>query len=141
MQNALTVRVLNGVGDLRGEFRGAPWFEGSVPCQVREVWAGNQIHREIMLASLFANVVDGDNVRMLEVARRRGFGPKPFHVFGFREQTVAQEFYGDEPIQSLLPRAKNNSHCAARDFLQQFVTSEAADCGLGNKFKRIRGVR
>ena len=79
MQDASLVRVMNRFGnelDVPRGFRAAQW---TVAHELREVLALDVIHREVMLAVVDADVVNGDDVRMLEQRGSRDLAPEPLN--------------------------------------------------------------
>ncbi len=82
-----------------------------------------------MLAFVFADFVDGHDVRMVEVGGGLGFGMKTLHI-GRRSQLARQDhLQGHDAVQADLPSFVHHAHAATGDFLQQFVIAEIAHRG------------
>ena len=93
------------------------------------------IHREVLLAFVFANFVNRHDVGMLQSGRRLGFGAEALHVCGAGQLAGKDHFDGNGAVEADLPGFINHAHAAAGDLLQQFVIAEIAkrriaDCGL-----------
>ena len=86
----------------------------------------DEIHREVLLALMDADFVNGHDVRMLQAGRRRSFRAKPLHELRAGERTEEQHLHRDDAVQAYLPRPIDNAHPASRDFFQQFVIAERA---------------
>ena len=79
-----------------------------------------------MLAVVLADLVDGHDVRVVEVGRRLRLGAEALHV-GRRRQLAGQDHLeGDDAVQAHLPRLVDDAHAAAGDLLQQLVVAEVA---------------
>src|SRR5262245_41321186 len=84
MQHAMLVRVVNGFSD--GPEKGRRPFgrQRLLAHEFAEMTTLDVIHREVGLAFVLADFVDGNDVRMLKIGRRAGFRAKPFDEFLFR---------------------------------------------------------
>src|SRR6185369_5941158 len=69
-------------------------------------------------------VVDGNDVRMIEIGGRFGFGAKPFDGFGRGELFGCDELESDGAIETELARTIGHAHPAASDFAKQLVIAE-----------------
>ncbi len=92
-----------------------------------EVLALDVIHREIMLPLVFANLVNGHDVRMLQIGRGLRFGVEPLHQRGRSEFSRENHLQRHRAVKGRLPRLEDDAHAASRDLLQQLVISEVAD--------------
>jgi hypothetical protein len=121
MQHALRVRVLHCFGDgfqVRGRF--ARW-QRLIANQLREVASFDQVHGEKWLAGMFADFVDGDDARVLQVRGGFSFRAEAFQLSRIG-QVAAQDHldrYG--AVEADLAGAIDDTHAASRDFLQQLV--------------------
>src|SRR5687768_8186597 len=77
-----------------------------------------------MLTLVLTDFEDRDNVRMREAGCGFGFGFETFYQNRSGECARADEFKCNHSIQAHLPRFKNDSHPASREFLQQFVITK-----------------
>ena len=87
-----------------------------------------------MPALVFADLVNGDDIRMVQVGRRFGFGAETGDLILVREITGAHELEGNEAVETDLAGAIDDAHAAPADFLQQFVVADVA-----NAFRRPSG--
>jgi hypothetical protein len=55
----------------------------------------NEVHRKELLPFVLADVVNGNDVRMLETGGGGGLGPKPLHHFLPAELAERQQLDGD----------------------------------------------
>ena len=74
---------------------------------------------------MFADFVDGNNVRMLKGGGHFGLGAKALDEFIAGEFSKRKHFDRDHAIQAYLTGAVDNPHAAAGDFLQQLVIAKA----------------
>ena len=82
-----------------------------------------------MLALVFANFVDGNDVRMIDSSRRLGFNVESLNDGGRSQVAPCDHLYGHDPIKAELPGLEDRAHPAARNFFQQFVVAEIAHLG------------
>jgi hypothetical protein len=73
VHDAVLMRVLDRQGERADVLRGTPGRQRSVARDVGEGPAGHVVHREVVLSLLAAHLVDGDDVRVMESRRSRGF--------------------------------------------------------------------
>jgi hypothetical protein len=88
--------------------------------------AVDEVHAEVVLAVVLADLVDGDEVRVLEVAGRLGLEAEPLHLLGGRQLARPDHLQGDGAVQANLPGAPDDAHAALGDLLQQLVVAEIA---------------
>src|ERR1051325_994159 len=126
MNNVPGVREMNGARDGFGvagsAFRGKWAFLDNL----RERLALDKFHREEVLAAMFPNVVDGDDVWMLEGAGGLGFGGETSDKRVAGEFAEEEGFDGNNAIEGNLARAKNDAHAAASDFFEQFIIADGS---------------
>ena len=84
VQHAILMGVINGFSDGLEQACRKRGFKRPVAKRVRQTLAG-QFHAVKMPARLLAHLVDGDNVRMMEPARRRRLRAKARDVRRARE--------------------------------------------------------
>ena len=120
------MRVLDCLGDDPDVASRAHGRERLVANQRGEVLALDVIHREVILALLLAHFMNGDDVRMLQTGRSRGFGAKSLDGFLARKLPGQDHFDGHDPVQADLPGLIDHAHAAAGNFFQEFVVAEAA---------------
>jgi hypothetical protein len=127
VQDAPGVREVDRFGDGLDIARRAPCRQRLISHELREVRPIDEIHREIMLALVNADFVNGHDVRMPQTRRRRGFDAKPMDEFFARILAKQQQLDRHNSVEAGLSRFVDNAHAAARDFLQQLVITEMAD--------------
>src|SRR2546426_538582 len=119
MEDAPLVSELDGFGDeldVTGTAVGGQWL---VVGELGEVWSVHEIHRQVMLALVYTDLVNGDNVRVLQGGCRRGFGAEALDGILASEMAGQNQLHRYEAVQALLPRFIDNAHAAPRDLLQQ----------------------
>src|SRR5262245_59616765 len=105
--------------------------------QVGEAAALDEVHGEIELSLMLADLVDGDNVRVLEVSGGTGLGVKALQVLLAGELPRKDHLEGDHAIKADLARSENNAHPAAGDFIQQFIIAKVSQ-GSTDRWDRCR---
>src|SRR5205809_7257634 len=77
-----------------------------------------------MLAVVDANVVNGDDARVLEEGRSRDLAPEPLNDLLGRELPSQNHLHRDNALECKMPRAINHAHPAAGNLFEQFVIAE-----------------
>jgi hypothetical protein len=90
MQHAALVREVDRPCHGRHQMRGAIRIANQVGDCRGQAAALDQLHGEVVLALVFADLVDGQDVRMVEIGRRLGFPVKARHV-RLRRQLARQD--------------------------------------------------
>src|SRR5947209_12855436 len=103
---------------------GRPWAFGE---ELRETAAGDELHREVLPPVVFADFIDGQNVRVVEVRRRLGLLLEPDAIRLTGELAAQNHLDGDGPVQTHLPGLEDDAHAAAGDFFDEFIVAEIAD--------------
>src|SRR5438874_2652084 len=62
----------------------------------------DQLHGEVVLPLVFADVVDGDDVRMIEATALLGFDAEASDLFGRGELAGEDHLEGDDAVQRLV---------------------------------------
>ena len=78
----------------------------------------DQFHAEVVLPSVFAHFVNGNDVRMIELGGGFGFGVETLHVSCRGELPGQEQFQGHRAVEAYLPGLVDDTHPAARDLLQ-----------------------
>ena len=92
-----------------------------------------------MLPLVLADFMDGDDVLMLKIGRRLGFGMKPLNIFFGGQLSKQDHFQGDGSVERHLPGSEDHTHAATANLLQQFVVAEHHS-GLDNSHWRSHTV-
>ncbi len=124
MNDALLMRVVDGRRNFPEMTRRRSRGQGTAARDIRETLSFDEIHREVVLAFVFTDVVDGDDVRVAQAGRSFGLGAEAFHKRVAGEAPKEQHLHGNDAVQRDLPGAINDAHTPARDFVEQFVVSE-----------------
>src|SRR6266516_6239302 len=77
-----------------------------------------------MLAVVDAHVVNGDDVRVLEVSRSRDLALEPLNDLLACEPLGQNHLYRDDALEIEMPRAIDQAHPAAGNLLEKFVVAE-----------------
>src|SRR5438105_14388112 len=77
-----------------------------------------------MPAVALTGLVDGNDVWMVEMSGRFGFGVKPLDGSWGSQVLGRNHLEGDEPIQAHLTRLIDHAHAASTDLTQQLVIAK-----------------
>ena len=127
MQDALLMRVVNGLGD---QFHVARRFvrrERPISNQLRQIPSLDVIHREEVLVFVNADLVNGHDVRVLKNGRCRRFAAKALHEFFRGELAGENHFQRDIASETHLPCFIDNAHAAPGNFFDQLIIAEVAN--------------
>ena len=133
MNDSLGVRGIERVGNFDGDIEQAVEFERAAVDHVLQCGAIEKFHGDERLAILFANIVDGANVRMVQ---RRGClrfaleAPQGLRVAG---DFVGKKFQSDETLQTSVLGLVNHAHATAAKIFHDAVMGE----GLANQGRAI----
>ena len=86
--------------------------------RVGERACADEFHREKGQALLLAHIIDGHDVRMLQLSNRQRFGAKSLPKFGTSELASREYLQSDFTIQAELTCEIDDAHSAAADFFQ-----------------------
>ena len=131
VQDALRVGVLDRPGDDRDEPGGLARRQRAVGAHLlRERLPADELHAEVRLPADRADLVDGDDVRVLEPRGGLGLGAEPGAVRVGGEVRFADHLQRDDAVQALLPGLVDDAHAAAAEFFEQLEVAELArQCG------------
>src|SRR5688572_31273736 len=101
--------------------RGRPLLE-----TVREAPALHEAHRVEVPAVVLADLVDGNDVRMVEARRGPRLRVEAEDLLGRREAVPEDQLEGDVPTEPLVARAPDRSHAAAGHLLDPDVGADTA---------------
>ena len=100
MNHPLLVRVLDGPSQRADQRRGLPRRQRTGLCHsVGERRPVHELHDEVRLPVAGADFVDGDDVRVLQVGRRRRLRLEPGTVRVRREVRFADHLHSDDPAE------------------------------------------
>ena len=118
------VREVQRVRDLPGNRQRLAGRDRAAREPVGQRFAVNQIHREIMLAGLHAEIVNRDDVRMLESRGGLRFLHEPLELFHRSHRAALQHLQRDDAIQAGLPGPVHHRGRAARNLVDDFIPAE-----------------
>ena len=98
MDDAFAVRGVERVGDFDGQAEQHIHFQRPAGDAVLQGQAVQILHGDEGLAILFANVVNGADVGMVERGSRLGLAPKALQRLAVLGHVFGKEFQGDEAI-------------------------------------------
>ena len=124
VDESLLVREVNGVGQSADEFRGFSRRQRNTAESLAQTAPGNEFEREIRMAAVFADIVDLDDVRVLQLPERLGFAAKPSDFVPTGQIFPEDHFQCDESLERLLPRPIDHAHTAATEFIENVVTGD-----------------
>ena len=124
MQDPALMSVLNRPRDLGDVGGGLPCRQRTVPHQLGQTPPRDVVHRKVRLTVGLANLVDGDDVRVLELGDGLGFTAEPLERRLSRELAEQHHLDRHAAIQADLPGAVHHAHAAVGDLVQQFVVAE-----------------
>ncbi len=95
-----------------------------IPCQTASL---HQLHREVVLAVVAADFVDGHDVGVVQVGGGLGLLAKAGHIGRAGELTAQDHLERHNAIERDLPRPVHDAHAAAGDLLQKLIIAEVAN--------------
>ena len=136
MQDAALVSVVDGPPHLDHQRRQG---RAAQRRPIGEAAAVDQLHAEIRLLVVLADIVNGDNVGMVEQGGRLGFQTEAGHVFGQGQTAGADHLEGDDSVERAMPGFVNHPHAAAGDLFDHFVLADFA--ARSQRGRRVDGDR
>ena len=132
MNNALGMRGVESVGNLRLQARATVSFSTGLPADVvLQGHAVQKFHGDECLAVLLANVVDGADVGMVQRGRGLGFALKTSECLRVAGNFLGQELEGNEAMQPRVLSLVDHAHPAATELLDDAVMRNGlADHGV-----------
>ena len=121
VHDAFGVRGIECVGDLDGEGKQSVQLERSCADQVFERLAVEKLHGDEGLAVLFADVVNGANVGVVQCGCGLGLALKAGERLRVAGYFIGKEFQGYEAMQARVFGFINHAHAAAAEFLDDAI--------------------
>ncbi len=137
MQDAALVGIMHRAGDGGHQLRRGAGILRKAAGMRREIAAVDQLHAEVMMPLVHADLVDRHDVGMIQMRRGLSFQAKPLEVVGRREPPGADHLQRQHAVQADLPGLEDDPHSPFRDHLDQLVIAEVADAIRRGR----RGVR
>jgi hypothetical protein len=123
VQDTVLVEVADRQGDLLDQRRGPDGVPSEAPYLRLQV-ARQQLHREVDLTSVFAGLVDRDDVRVVEPGERLDLLPEQTQRERAGVGSVMDHLEGDLALQLQVARLVDHAHAAAADPRPQLVAAE-----------------
>jgi hypothetical protein len=115
---------VHGTRQLRQQAHGGSMILAQADKLILQTAALDQLHAEVMLAFVFTNLVDGNDVGMIQIGHGFRFGSKSFNFCFASEVPSQNHLHRDDAVQTHLPCLIDHAHAATSDFLQQFIVPE-----------------
>ena len=133
MDDALVVGVLQRLADRRDDGERLFGFEFAVAQQVAEVHAVDEFHDEIEESAGFAEVVDGDDVRVVELGEQFGLAGEALGETSPRPtRSGGEDLDGDDPVERFLAGLVNHAHAAAAEAFEDFELGNLSAISSGD---------
>ena len=129
MQDAAVVGVLDGVRQRLEQLRRAACRQRLSGQLGREIGSLHEIHGEILQPGMLADLVDGHDVRMLQLGGGHGLRAESLDHLGPREFSGRHQLDGHQAPQAELARPMDHPHAATRDFPLKLVVAEVPQDG------------
>jgi hypothetical protein len=125
VQHAALVRVVNGPRHLHEQTRRLARPLQQARHGRRQVPAVNELHAEVLLAVVLADLVDGDDVGVVERGDGLGLPAEALALLGGGQLAREDHLEGDDAVERHLARLVHHPHPAAGDLFEQLVVAEA----------------
>lgn len=125
VQDSMLVRAMDGPGDLGQQAgRGLGIGQEARPVLV-QIAAGTQLHAVEMASVLFAHLVDGDDMGVVEAGDGFGFFAETGYVQFAGPFAVENHLEGDGASRTALVSLINHAHATPAEFAQDFIVAQA----------------
>ena len=134
------MRIGQGRADLPEEGERLVGVEADLMDDLGEVCALDEFHdeEEMPLRGL-PELMDGDDVRVVELGHGAGLAAEAVHEGGVHADLQREELDGDEAVERDLPGLEDRAHAAAPEHGEHFVAREKA--GHFRDRRRLPAVR
>ena len=133
MEDASLMGVVNGTGDGGGEPRGGAGSAWNRLDLGGEIAAVDELHAEIVVAFVLADLVDRHDVGVIERAAASASRRNRCKSSAVAKRPARTIFEGKCSVQADLPGLVDDTHAALARGLEELVIAEVADsrlCGL-----------
>src|SRR5271170_6652708 len=136
MNDAFSMRRIEGVGDLDGEGQELLDIERPAGDAMLQRQAVEALHHHKGAVVFLANVVDGANVRMIQGGGRFGFAAKTFERLRITGDLFGKKLESDEAIEASILRFVDNAHTSTTEPLDNAIVRDglADERGVGHWF-------
>jgi len=132
MNDALGVCGIESIGNFDSVVEERAEFHGLGSDEVLEGLTVKKLHGDEGAAVLFANVVDGANIGMVERGSSFGFAPEAFESLAVLRGRFGQKFQSNETIKAGVLGLENHTHAASSKLAEDAVVGKGlADIGVG----------
>src|SRR5262249_22221043 len=132
MKNPSLMGKMDGAADLGQQGRGISigelrlWITDSG----RERATLDKPHAEEVLTFNFTDIVDGDNVRVIELRRGFGLGSEALDLYLTGKLAGENHLQSNNAIEAYLAGAINDAHSALGNFIEQLVIVETTQAKM-----------
>ena len=127
MKHAAAMGIFHGLGNGDHQLGRFTDIDVVPPNSFLQRAALQVFHRQEMRAFVSAEIIDGNDVRVIHIRRRRCLGVKSMHKITTGCRSANQHFQSNDAVDAELTRFVNDSHAASANFLQQFVVTKVTD--------------
>ncbi len=131
MENASLMGIAHGECQLLNDDSGALRLKRALADELVQALPLDILHREERRAGMFAHVVDGDDVRVLEMSSGAGFDKKSSDLRFFRKLPHLDHLQGHNPLQPPLPGFEHQAHATVPNLAQDVVLSHSVEWQTG----------
>jgi hypothetical protein len=115
---------IEGVGDFDGECENQFGFQRTIADPVLECKAVQKLHGDEGLAILFADVVDGANVGVIQRGRSLSFALKAGERLWVARNVIGKKLEGDEAMQPRVFRFIDDTHPTTAELLDDAIVGD-----------------
>jgi hypothetical protein len=126
MENAVFMRGMHGASDLRNQLRRLPYRDRRAPNYFVKLTAFNELHTEVTATFALADLVDGDDARMVETGGGLCLATKTLQMRFGGPRARGDHFERNSTVQGFLMGAINYTLTAPPNFLQQLVVPKVS---------------
>ena len=141
MEDAPHVGVVHRLGRLGQQRGGGPRVVAVGGQPVGEAAAGDQLHGEVALAVVLADLVDRHDAGVVEQRDRLGLVLEPPQLVVAGQHAGPDHLEGDGPVEADLAGPVDDAHAAAAELGLDLVVAEVADGGPGRRATSASGSR
>jgi len=124
MNDAFGVGGFEGIGDLRGEGKDSIDGHSLASDETAEGLAFHVFHGDKRMAGLFADIVDGADVGMIEGGSGLGFALKTGKGALVSDDGEGKKLERDEAMEASVLRFVDDAHAASADFFDDAVVGD-----------------
>ena len=138
MHDARGVRLGQTLGGLMGDIGQLPHGQTACDEEVAQGHALHPFHRDERHAGLLADVVDGQDVRMIQRGGGLRFLLEPAETIGIAGHVARKDLDGNRAIEPRVARAVHLAHAPRTDGLGDFIRAKTRTWGERHRADGIR---